>query len=394
MPLLIIVSFLVLIVMTAFNWSNNRNIIFLTILLSGVNLWAILHYWLVIDFNGWMVAIFSNHFTPIYLLIGPSLYFYVRGVIKDDFIWKKTDVLHLAPAAVQLVLILPYTFGYSFDEKVTLMVDMHNNPSEYLNAFFNPLFNALQTGVIRIGSVTIYLILSFSLLVKYLSKTTGSILLGMQRNIVLRWLLYLHLSLLMILGLYMYLIYRSDVDYNFALTSQSYALQNSLAFLISLNNLSLLLIPEIMFGLITPKRSIFTDKHSPDTKYHASKVPVFIDVEYLSGISNRIDSVMSLEKPYLNKDFRIAHLASALDVPEHHLASCLRNIRETTFTDLKNSYRIDAFKKRIESGALKNLTIDALRQECGFQSKSSFYSAFQKQEGLTPIEYLSKNSTV
>ena len=99
---------------------------------------------------------------------------------------------------------------------------------------------------------------------------------------------------------------------------------------------------------------------------------------------------MNLEQPYLNKDFKLQNLASILNVPDHHLASCLRNIKEITFTDLKNSYRINAFKDRIQNGALNTLTIDALREECGFQSKSSFYSAFQKQEGMTPMEYVSK----
>jgi AraC-like DNA-binding protein len=92
----------------------------------------------------------------------------------------------------------------------------------------------------------------------------------------------------------------------------------------------------------------------------------------------------------INKDFKLHNLAIALDVPDHHLASCLRNIRETTFTDLKNLYRINAFKDRIENGAFNTLTIDALREECGFQSKSSFFSAFQKQEGMTPMAYISK----
>ena len=185
MPYLVIVSFFILIGMTIFNWSKNRNIIFLALLLTGINIWAILHYWLVIDFNAQLVAIFSNHFTPIYLLIGPSLYFYVRGVTKDDFIWKKADFLHLIPAAVQLALILPYTFGYTHQEKMNLMLDIHNNPSDYLETYFNPAFNALQTGVIRLSSFAIYLLLSSFMLIKYLLNSTGNALLSIQRHIVL-----------------------------------------------------------------------------------------------------------------------------------------------------------------------------------------------------------------
>ena len=380
--------------MTVFNWSNNRNIIFLTLLLLSINVWAAIHYWLVIDFNKWILAIFSNHFTPIFLMAGPFLYFYVRGVIKDDFIWKKTDWFHLIPAAIQFALILPYTFGYSYDQKVNLMLDLHNDPSGYLETYFNPIFNALQTGVIRLSSVTIYLIFSSFMLIKYLVNSTKNTLLSVQRHIALRWLIYLHVTLFLILGGYVYLIYRSDADHNFAFTSQSNMLQNSLAFLISMNNLSLFLIPEIMFGLIIPKNNRNSVEHASDiSEKDLPKTPLK-DVAYLTDISERIDSLMRLDKPFLRKDFKIVHLASALDIPQHHLASCLRNIKETTFTDLKNSYRIDAFKGRINENALNTLTVDALREECGFQSKSNFYSVFQKHEGMTPIEYISKNSAV
>lgn len=375
--------------MTFLNWSKNRNVVFLTLLLSSINIWAIMHYWLVIDFNERMVAIFSNHCTPILLMAGPSLYFYVRGVIKDDFIWKKSDLFHLIPAATQLALILPYTFGYTFEEKINIMTDIHNNPSDYLETNFNPVFNALQTGAIRISSFTFYLIFSSYLLIEYLLKSTKSMLINVQRHIALRWLIYLHTSLFLILGLYIYLIHRSNADYRFALSSQSYTLQNSLSFLISINNLSLLLIPEIFLGLIIPRKPRSSVEQIVDFEDQGVHKPLH-DIEYLIEISSRIDEVMMRDKPFLDKEFKIIQLANSLEIPQHHLSSCLRNIKETTFTDLKNSYRIDAFKEKIKSGALKNLTVDGLREECGFRSKSSFYAAFQKKEGMTPLEYLSK----
>jgi len=59
MPFLVLLSLFVLLSMTVFNWSKNKNIIFITLLLTSINLWAILHYWLVIDFNASMAAIFD-----------------------------------------------------------------------------------------------------------------------------------------------------------------------------------------------------------------------------------------------------------------------------------------------------------------------------------------------
>lgn len=391
---MILVSFFVLIVMTIINWSRNRNIIFLTLLLTSINLFAILHYWLVIDFNEIMVAILSNHFTPLYLLTGPFLYFYIRGVINDDFIWKRTDWIHLIPAAIQLLLILPYTFGYSFDEKVELMMDLYSNPSVYLDNYFNPLFNAIQSGLIRFISLGFYLVLSFSIVINYFIKSTRSIIFSFERYLILRWIIYLHISLILILCLYIYLIYQSNLDFSFALTSKSSMIQVSIAFLITINNLSLLFLPEIMFGLIIPKMPIRSIENKSETSNNNLNTTPIKDVEYLDKISNSVDSIMRKNKPFLHQDFKISHLADAVEVPEHHLSSCLRNIKETTFTDLKNSYRIEFFKSRVKNGDLKHLTVDALREECGFRSKSSFYSAFNKYEGTTPSEYISKISSV
>lgn len=87
---LTLISLLLVLVMTYYNWSSNRNSAFLGIYLGLFSLYAFTHYLMVIDFQPNLAAVLFNHLTPFYLLFGPVLFWYTRGVIADDFVFKRT----------------------------------------------------------------------------------------------------------------------------------------------------------------------------------------------------------------------------------------------------------------------------------------------------------------
>jgi hypothetical protein len=236
--------------MVYYNWSSNRNVIFLGLLLSFISIYALAHYWLAIEFNATLSAIVFNHFTPLYLLVGPMLYFYVRGVLADDFVWKNTDWFHLAPALIQFLAISPYLFTVSFSEKMTLVQELTQNSDEVLSMRFNMFFSTLQNSLFRFLSVIVYWLISFSLIFQFLFKSRSSITYNLQRSVVMRWLLYLHISFLILTTLYAVFLYRFDAELDFLNSQASYTLQTAIAFFIIVNNLSLLLFPELLFGII------------------------------------------------------------------------------------------------------------------------------------------------
>ena len=57
------------------------------------------------------------------------------------------------------------------------------------------------------------------------------------------------------------------------------------------------------------------------------------------------------------------------------------------FNDLINSYRITKAKQLLKSSNYNDYTIDAVGLECGFNSKSTFYSAFKKVTNTTPAAF-------
>ena len=63
------------------------------------------------------------------------------------------------------------------------------------------------------------------------------------------------------------------------------------------------------------------------------------------------------------------------------------------FNDFVNDYRIDQFKKRLQQGDNKQLSLVGLAFDCGFNSKATFNRVFKKSVQLTPTQYLQSLST-
>jgi len=62
------------------------------------------------------------------------------------------------------------------------------------------------------------------------------------------------------------------------------------------------------------------------------------------------------------------------------------------FFDFVNEFRIEKAKSLLTNPAKQDLTIQEILYEVGFNSKSSFNTAFKKHCGLTPTQYRKSNS--
>ncbi len=97
---------------------------------------------------------------------------------------------------------------------------------------------------------------------------------------------------------------------------------------------------------------------------------------------------MEREHPYLDPEINITKLSRMLDVRPEYLSEVLNDKLGQNFFDFINRYRIEAFKTQCISETNKHLSIVGIAYSCGFNSKASFYRAFKKFEGKTPIAYM------
>lgn len=119
-------------------------------------------------------------------------------------------------------------------------------------------------------------------------------------------------------------------------------------------------------------------------KYKGSKIP-----EPQSAlIIIELKRVMDERKPYLNAEFKLADLASEINCSLHEISQVLNQDLNQSFPDFVNKYRVEEVKKRMEDKAYAKFTFFAIAQQCGFNSKTSFYRIFKNETGKTPADYV------
>lgn len=123
-----IVSFLLLINIKE---SNRVNLFLFTFFFIN-NLYSLAHYATIYSESKTLIAILLVNFTPFFIMVGPVLYFYVRGVLRDDYRLSKLDWLHFVPAFLLFINIMPHLFS-SFADKLEYASRVLQAPSEILN---------------------------------------------------------------------------------------------------------------------------------------------------------------------------------------------------------------------------------------------------------------------
>lgn len=92
-------------------------------------------------------------------------------------------------------------------------------------------------------------------------------------------------------------------------------------------------------------------------------------------------------KVYLNPNFNLTACARELDMPSHHISYFLEQQYGLSFEEYKSTLLIEHVKKLIKEGYLESNTIDALAEECGYPSGTSFNKNFKSHVGVRPVEY-------
>lgn len=103
--------------------------------------------------------------------------------------------------------------------------------------------------------------------------------------------------------------------------------------------------------------------------------------------AGRLAAFMEREKPYLDFELTLQKLSLQFEVPEKELSVLINHHLGKHFFDFINEYRIEEAKSILEDSSKKGLTILEILYQVGFNSKSSFYTAFKKITQQTPTQY-------
>lgn len=137
----------------------------------------------------------------------------------------------------------------------------------------------------------------------------------------------------------------------------------------------------ILVFLLTSKNKKKSILLKTQKSYQAKK----IGSEKATELMTRLDQLMEEEKLFINPSLKLPEVAKRLNVLPHTLSQLLNDNMKMGFPKYINQWRIKEAKHLIVSK--KDLKLDAISYECGFNSTSTFYSTFKRMEGLTPSKY-------
>ena len=123
--------------------------------------------------------------------------------------------------------------------------------------------------------------------------------------------------------------------------------------------------------------------HPEESKYQKSGLKNF----NAKKLEKRLTDFMENEKPYLQPKISLSELALSLEMSPHHLSQLINEQLKQSFFEFINEYRVEAFKQALLHPPNRHLTLLAIAEDCGFNSKSSFNRIFKEMTRKTPSQY-------
>jgi AraC-like DNA-binding protein len=308
---------------------------------------------------------------PFPLLFGPLLYLYVEFSLRSEQRWKWTDWMHFLPFIISYLLMIPFLFGTSAQEKI--LSDNQDFDSDY-QLFF------IATFIAFIISTLLYPFLAFKKTIKYQQIIDDNF--AYKEEISLTWLKSLIIGLWGIFVVVIIIVVLNlgfNVQFGFNSDLIGYVLMVVFIFLLG------------FFGI--RHQGIFTEKgnHKQDivevkTESYQKSGLKLADAE---DIHEKLLQLMQSDKPFLEPKLSLGQLADKLGVTSNNLSQVINQCEEMNFYDFINGYRVKEFITLATSPENRNMNLLGIAFDSGFNSKSSFNQVFKKNTGKTPREYLS-----
>lgn len=312
------------------------------------------------------LSIFLN---TTFFLMPCSLYLYTKSSLQPKFRLKAFDLVHLAPFIIINIITTQYVY----------LENLKDNPVE--SEFHHTLQLAFYIFFYLL--ISFYQILSFVLLrrskVLYVENFSNT---NTKR--------YKYLYQLNLIFTVLFLISASKNFFVFGFDTQG------LEYITYIVKFSIL----VFFCWI-----IYNGLQSPelfrDDEYTPVSVKDILNEEKKKPVSSLADSDYRIEKvrkfmleqeAYLDPTLSLNSLARSTNIPSRELSLLINHQLNKHFFDYVNEFRIEKAKELLKNPDKKDLTILEILYDVGFNSKSSFNTAFKKNCGLTPTQYRRNNS--
>ena len=301
----------------------------------------------------------------------PIFYLYVLSLCYEDFQLRRKHLFHLTPFII-INLILASKIYYTGGIEKKYFLHHHHETGEMI------IFQYVIEIQYLIYTIAILLVL----------KKTRNIYLENQSystNLVYKWLFQITLLFMIV---HYFATFKNILRYtdNHRLLIFINGFLEIIALIVtSWFVLKALKYPEFFRGVNTQLQLIhdFNNETLPKTKSENRQNPdesIHFQLELLK-------KYMTEEKPYLDPALTVQSLAEKMNMPSRELSVLINSNTNQHFFDFVNKYRIENAMELLTNYSKKDCTILEILYQVGFNSKSSFNTAFKKHTALTPTEY-------
>lgn len=120
----------------------------------------------------------------------------------------------------------------------------------------------------------------------------------------------------------------------------------------------------------------------------AQKSVADVDDDFYRNLYYRVLLVMEKERPFLNPDLTISLLAKMAITNRTHLSAAINRMTGSNFSTWLAEYRVNYVIYLMNDTGMNNM--DALCEQAGFSSRTTFYRQFKQITGLTPKQFLKR----
>lgn len=294
------------------------------------------------------------------LLIGPLFYFYTKSVTESSFKIGIKNLIHFLPYFVQIIYYIPY-----------YMID-NSHVAEFARTFLSGRLPINTEGKITFAlqesHLLFYMFLTFRLIYPYntLKENAYVIAASLRYNWLKQLFFCFVLFSLTLAGLYIFVLINGE--YN-PVTNYLYTIITSgIIYFISYK---LVFTPELLTPDFTMKYKTYKTLNNRE------------EDKYLQ----RLNQLMNDEKVFTDPELKLTILAERTGLPSHQLSKLINEKFGKSYNDYINEYRVNEFISRINAPEYKAYSIYGIALDVGFNSKSSFNSAFKKITGKNPSEF-------
>lgn len=311
-------------------------------------------------------------------LFTPFLYLFYRGVFKSEKNWKPLYYFFFIPSLIYFIDYLPF-FTLPAEEKINLFSRTLAVPAELIKVNeglfgwtnFHFTFRTLWSAFF------IYLIAKILLGFRSdFRKSSDPRDVLFYSRLVALWSIVVVLLLLPAIGF---------LFFQFKEYTQVF-MMTSIAITLFLITLSLLFSPRLLYGYYWILNSEpIVQNAPPDIGTNGDSTE---DIRLLK----QLNKVVKEQSLYENVGYTIHNLAQETEIPSYRISYVINKLTGKNFSNWINTFRVEKFIDLVEKGDAARYTLDSIAPDCGFSSRSTLITAFKKEKGTTPGQYLKNNS--